>query len=60
MALSDLFLPMAQCSGYNGYCKMTGLSNVERGCCLDVLASSPPAPAIGGDSEIDFKPLVPR
>ncbi|KAG8295762.1 hypothetical protein J6590_073121 [Homalodisca vitripennis] len=34
---------MAQCSGYNGYRKITGSNNVERGCWLDpVLASSPP------------------
>ncbi|KAG8314297.1 hypothetical protein J6590_096038 [Homalodisca vitripennis] len=39
---------MAQCSGYNGYRKITASSNVERGCCLDcqplsdpVLASRP-------------------
>ncbi|KAG8297478.1 hypothetical protein J6590_034719, partial [Homalodisca vitripennis] len=41
-------LPMAQCSGYDGYHKITRANNVERGCCLDwspqsdpVLASSP-------------------
>ncbi|KAG8323453.1 hypothetical protein J6590_006469 [Homalodisca vitripennis] len=40
---------MAQCRGYNGYRKITGTSNVERGCFLDGPvsdpdpASSPPA-----------------
>ncbi|KAG8249574.1 hypothetical protein J6590_017558, partial [Homalodisca vitripennis] len=43
-------LPMAQCSEYNSYRKITGPSKVECGCCLDgrplsdpALTSSPPA-----------------
>ncbi|KAG8270042.1 hypothetical protein J6590_093868 [Homalodisca vitripennis] len=61
-----LHWPMAQCSGYGGYRKITRSSNAERGCCLDVTAERsypckrPACPAIGGGSEVTFKPLVPR
>ncbi|KAG8275801.1 hypothetical protein J6590_078779 [Homalodisca vitripennis] len=48
---------MAQCSGYNGYRKITRSSNVtdERSCPCKL----PACPAIGGGSEVTFKPLVP-
>ncbi|KAG8286315.1 hypothetical protein J6590_062818 [Homalodisca vitripennis] len=59
--------PMAQCSEYNSYRAITGSSNVERGCCLDgwpAERSCPykqlACPAIGGGSEVTFKPFVPR
>ncbi|KAG8317945.1 hypothetical protein J6590_013080 [Homalodisca vitripennis] len=49
---------MAQCSGYGGYRKITRSSNLtaERSC----PCKRPACPAIGGGSEVTFKPLVPR
>ncbi|KAG8272831.1 hypothetical protein J6590_033488 [Homalodisca vitripennis] len=54
--------------GYDAYRKITKSSDVERTCCLDgwllsepVLASNPfICPAVGGGSEVTFKPLVAR
>ncbi|KAG8293436.1 hypothetical protein J6590_016395 [Homalodisca vitripennis] len=50
--------PVAQCSGYGGYRKITRSRNVnaERSC----PCKRPACPAIGGGSEVTFKPLVPR
>ncbi|KAG8268401.1 hypothetical protein J6590_027563 [Homalodisca vitripennis] len=45
---------MAQCSGYNGYRKITGSSNRSCSC------KQPACPAGGGGSEVTFKPLVLR
>ncbi|KAG8248417.1 hypothetical protein J6590_040882 [Homalodisca vitripennis] len=53
--------------GYNGYRKITGSSKVERGFCLDGYSGErscscklPACLAIGGGSEVTFKPLVLR
>ncbi|KAG8264717.1 hypothetical protein J6590_004734 [Homalodisca vitripennis] len=48
----------ASCSGYGGYRKITRSSNVtaERSC----PCKRPACPAIGGGSEVTYKPLVPR
>ncbi|KAG8253362.1 hypothetical protein J6590_035355 [Homalodisca vitripennis] len=43
--LTGSLLPKAQCSGYNGYRKITRSSNVERGCCLDGRPLSDPVHA---------------
>ncbi|KAG8295677.1 hypothetical protein J6590_075075 [Homalodisca vitripennis] len=47
-------LPMAQCSGYNGYRKITRSSNTDDHVCP---CKQPAYPAIGGGSEVIFKPL---
>ncbi|KAG8335086.1 hypothetical protein J6590_077163 [Homalodisca vitripennis] len=55
--------PLPPPRGYSGYRKITESSNVERGCCLDgrfCPCKQPTCPAVGGGSEITFKPLVPR
>ncbi|KAG8299362.1 hypothetical protein J6590_102941 [Homalodisca vitripennis] len=52
---------MAQCSGYNGYRKITRSNNGERGCCLDGRScpcKQSACPVIGSGSEVTFKPFV--
>ncbi|KAG8328700.1 hypothetical protein J6590_103760 [Homalodisca vitripennis] len=48
---------MAQCSGYGGYpWLLLGWVTAERSC----PCKQPVCPAVGGDSEVTIKPLVPR
>ncbi|KAG8323289.1 hypothetical protein J6590_006294 [Homalodisca vitripennis] len=47
--------PIAQCSGYNAWL-LLGWVTAERSC----PCKQPVCPAIGGGSEVTFKPLVPR
>ncbi|KAG8285479.1 hypothetical protein J6590_079262 [Homalodisca vitripennis] len=53
----DEFLPMAQCSGYGGYRKITRSSNVERGRCLDREAL--PACGLPGLLQRQYSPRPP-
>ncbi|KAG8314172.1 hypothetical protein J6590_098532 [Homalodisca vitripennis] len=52
--LPDAALPMALCSGYSGYRKITELSNPEGFCAY----KQPAFPAVGGGSEVNSKTLI--